>query len=38
MNRRSLFAGALLPLLKGHAADLKVDTLTKQAIDDLKDA
>jgi len=38
MKRRSLFAGALLPLLKGHAADLKVDTLTQQAIGDLKNA
>ena len=38
MKRRSLLAGALLPLLEAHAADLKVDTLTQQAIGDLKNA
>ena len=38
MKRRSLLAGGLLPLLKARAADLKVDTLTQQAVGDLKNA
>jgi quercetin dioxygenase-like cupin family protein len=38
MRRRSLLAGALLPLLQAHASDLKVDTLTQQSIGDLKNA
>lgn len=38
MKRRSLLAGALVPLLKAHAAELKVDRLTQQAIGDLKNA
>jgi quercetin dioxygenase-like cupin family protein len=38
MKRRNLLAGGLLPLLRSHAADLKVDTLTQQAIGDLKNA
>jgi quercetin dioxygenase-like cupin family protein len=33
-----MLAGALMPLLKAHAADVKVDTLMQQTIGDMKNA